>query len=73
MKTFLKKDFRSILFIANLTLFGVTLAYMLLSELSEKEKLGMLLVLVVTVLNAIAVGISINKNNNSLIKENKNT
>lgn len=63
MKTFLKKDIRSLLFVSTLTLIGITIAFMLMSELNDKERLGAILVLVSSILSAIGIGISINKSN----------
>jgi|GEM_PF-6906898 len=63
MKTFLKKDIRSILFVLSLTLFGFTLAYMLVFSLSDREKHAAILVLMTAALTACSVGLSIYKAN----------
>ncbi len=61
MKTFLKKDFRSILFVASLTLAGFTIGYVIRYELTYFKALGAILVIVASILTAISVGISISK------------
>ncbi len=65
MKTFVKKDIRSILFILALTLFGLTLAYLIISDLSDNSILGLLLLLISTLLTAIGIGVSIHKDRTS--------
>jgi len=63
MKTFLRRDIRSILFVATLTLIGITIAFMLMYELNDREKLGAILVLISSALSAIGIGLSIKKSN----------
>lgn len=61
MKTFLKKDVKSVLFVLALTLFGFTLAYMLCYELDDKQKMGAILVLIVSFLTSCSLYFSIYK------------
>ena len=71
MKTVLKKDTKSVLFILTLTFVGITIAYMIIYDLTEMERLGSVLVLISLVLASIGLGTtSLNDRKNEISKTN---
>ncbi len=71
MKTVLKKDTKSVLFILTLTFVGITIAYMIIYDLTEMERLGSVLVLISLVLASIGLGTTIlNDRKNEISKTN---
>ncbi len=67
----LKKDTKSVLFILTLTFVGITIAYMIIYDLTEMERLGSVLVLISLVLASIGLGTTIlNDRKNEISKTN---
>lgn len=75
MESFLKKDIRSFLFVISLTFVGIVIAFIILNSLTEREYLGIILVLASSVLTTIGLGLSIQKsrkNTKTIEKTEKN-